>query len=336
VPNKKSERGEHKQFPFAGEGVDVAQATDGVVDRPKSGFVAIIGPTNAGKSTLINTIMGRKVSIVSHKVQTTRTRIRAVKMIEGSQLIFVDTPGIFKPTRNLDRAMVKAANEAAADANAILLMIDAKHGITETTKQITASICCHPGSDRAGAPSIPVYAVINKVDAVDKASLLPLAAELNEMGIFKEIFMISALKNNGVDRILETLANDMPECPYLFDQKDLVDVPDTLWLSEMTREKIYKFIHQELPYQIHVSTDKIDTDDEGVIEIMQTIYVKSQGHKKIIIGKGGEQLKQIGMLARHDIQDEWRVNARLKIFVRVEDWENNKEHYESQGLKYVK
>jgi len=295
--------------------------------QSKSGFVAIIGPTNAGKSTLINAIMGRKVSIVSHKVQTTRTRIRAVKMIGDSQLIFVDTPGIFKPTRRLDQAMVKAATDATSDANAILLMIDAKLGITGTTRQI-ATMLAHN--------DVPIYAVINKVDTVPKENLLPLAQELSDMEIFKEIFMISALKNNGTDKILTRLAVDMPEGPYLFDPKDLVDVPDQLWLSEMTREKIYKFIHQELPYQIHVSTDKIETDDEGVIEIYQTIYVKSPGHKKIIIGKGGEQLKQIGMLARHDIQDEWGVNARLKIFVRVEDWENNREHYESQGLSYVK
>lgn len=292
----------------------------------RSGFVAIIGPTNAGKSTLINQIMGRKVSIVSHKVQTTRTRLRAVKMIDNVQLVFVDTPGIFKPSRRLDKAMVKAAMDATSDANAILILIDAKHGITETTYGIIEKL------DKA----IPIYAVINKVDAVPKETLLPLAADLGAMNIFKEIFMISALKNKGIEPILKSLVADMPESPYLFDERDYVEVPDELWLSEMTREKIYKFVHQELPYNIHVSTDKVETDAEGVLEIYQTIYVKTQGHKKIVIGRGGEQLKQIGMLTRHDIQDEWGVNARLKLFVRVEDWENNKEHYESQGLSYAK
>ena len=292
----------------------------------RSGFVAIIGPTNAGKSTLINQIMGRKVSIVSHKVQTTRTRLRAVKMIDNVQLVFVDTPGIFKPSRRLDKAMVKAAMDATSDANAILILIDAKHGITETTYGIIEKL------DKA----IPIYAVINKVDAVPKETLLPLAADLGAMNIFKEIFMISALKNKGIEPILKSLVADMPESPYLFDERDYVEVPDELWLSEMTREKIYKFVHQELPYNIHVSTDKVETDVEGVLEIYQTIYVKTQGHKKIVIGRGGEQLKQIGMLTRHDIQDEWGVNARLKLFVRVEDWENNKEHYESQGLSYAK
>jgi GTP-binding protein Era len=162
-----------------------------------------------------------------------------------------------------------------------------------------------------------------------------MAKELSEMAPFKEIFMVSAEKNSGVDAMLESLAAVMPANPYLFDPNDAVDVPDKLWLSEITREKIYRFIHKELPYHIHVATDKIETDAEGVIEISQTIHVKSDGHKKIVIGKGGEQLKKIGTLARHEIQDEWGVNARLKLFVRVEDWENNREHYESQGLDYV-
>lgn len=294
----------------------------------KSGFVSIIGPTNAGKSTLLNAIMGRKVSIVSHKVQTTRTRLRAVKMLDDSQLVFVDTPGIFKPARKLDRAMVKSATDSLSDADAILVMIDAKHGITETIKKITDHVAtlsrCH------------TFAVINKVDTINKNDLLPLAQSLSDMGIFKEIFMISALKGQGIESLLKSLADVMPVGPYMFDAKDLIDVPDELWLAEITREKVYRFLHQELPYHIHVSTDKIETDVEGVIEIAQTIYVKSAGHKKIIIGKNGEQLKKIGTLARHEIQDEWAVNARLKLFVRVEDWENNAEHYTAQGLTYVK
>jgi GTPase len=290
----------------------------------KSGFIAIIGPTNAGKSTLMNAIMGRKVSIVSHKVQTTRTQLRAVKMVGDIQLIFVDTPGIFKPSRKLDRAMVKAAKDSISDADAVMLMIDATHGITETVREI-ASI-------KSGKPT---FAVINKVDLVKKENLLPMAQELSDLGI-NEVFMISALKAQGIENLLKTLADIMPESPYLFDPKDLIDIPDNLWLAEITREKIYKFIHQELPYHIYVSTDNVVTADDGILEIDQTIYVKSDGHKKIIIGKNGQQLKQIGMLARQEIQDEWGVNARLKIFVRVEDWENNAEYYTNQGLEYVK
>ena len=298
-------------------------------NKTKSGFVAIIGPTNAGKSTFLNTIMGRKVSIVSHKVQTTRTQLRAVKMIGDSQIIFVDTPGVFRPARKLDRAMIKAATDSISDADAVLVMIDGKHGITESIREIAKLI-------KKAKEKSAIFAVINKVDAIKKETLLPLAQELNNMDIFKEIFMISALKNKGIEPMLRILADQMPESPYLFEPKDLVDVPDEIWLAEITREKIYKFIHKELPYYIHVSTDSIETDEEGVFEINQTIYVKTDGHKKIIIGKNGQQLKQIGTLARHEIQDEWEIKARLNLFVRVEDWENKPEHYMKQGLNYVK
>ncbi|HOY47720.1 MAG TPA: GTPase Era [Alphaproteobacteria bacterium] len=292
-----------------------------------SGFIAIIGPTNAGKSTLLNQIMGRKVSIVSHKVQTTRTRLRAVKMVGDKQLIFVDTPGVFKPARRLDRAMVGAAMDAISDADAVLLLVDATKGVTETIRELGKKIKDHKN----------VFAVLNKVDAIRKQDLLPIVAELSELAEFKEIFMVSALKNDGVDGMLGSLADVMPEGPYLFDTVDAPDVPDNLYLAELTREKIYKYIHQELPYHIHVVTEKVDIDPEEVLEIYQKIVVKSDGHKKIIVGKGGEQLKRIGTDARHDIQDQWGVNARLHLFVRVEpDWEEKAENYEDQGLEFNK
>lgn len=292
-----------------------------------SGFIAIIGPTNAGKSTLLNQIMGRKVSIVSHKVQTTRTRLRAVKMVGDKQLIFVDTPGVFKPARRLDRAMVGAAMDAISDADAVLLLVDVTKGVTETIRELGKKIKDHKN----------VFAVLNKVDAIRKQDLLPIVAELSELAEFKEIFMVSALKNDGVDGMLGSLADVMPEGPYLFDTVDAPDVPDNLYLAELTREKIYKYIHQELPYHIHVVTEKVDIDPEEVLEIYQKIVVKSDGHKKIIVGKGGEQLKRIGTDARHDIQDQWGVNARLHLFVRVEpDWEEKAENYEDQGLEFKK
>lgn len=294
------------------------------VMKTHSGFIAIIGPTNAGKSTLINQIMGRKVSAVSHKVQTTRSRLRAVKMVGDIQLIFVDTPGVFKPSRRLDRAMVGAAMDALGDSDAVLLMIDAKHGITQTTKDIVAKI-----------KNIPLFAFINKSDAVKKDTLLPMIASLSEMAQFREIFIGSALKNEGTEPMLKSLAAVMPESPYLFEARDQTDVPDTLWLAEITREKVYKFVHQELPYHIFVATEKVETADDGVLEIYQKIVVATEGHKKIVVGKGGAQLKQIGMAARHEIQDEWGVNARLHIFVRVEpNWENKRENYEEQGLEF--
>ena len=292
-----------------------------------SGFIAIIGPTNAGKSTLMNQIMGRKVSIVSHKVQTTRTNLRAVKMVGDKQLIFVDTPGVFKPKRRLDTAMVGAAMDAFADADAVLLVVDATHGITDTIRNLIQKIQNHKN----------LFVALNKVDAVKKDTLLPMTAELLNLANFKEIFMISALKDDGVNEMLKSLADVMPESPYLFDAADAVDVPDNLYLAELTREKIYKYIHQELPYHINVVTEKVDVDSEGVLDIYQKIVVQNDAHKKIVIGRGGEQLKKIGTDARHDIQNQWGVNARLHLFVRVEpNWEETAENYTDQGLEFKK
>ena len=292
-----------------------------------SGFVAIIGPTNAGKSTLLNQIMGRKVSIVSHKVQTTRTRLRAVKMVGDKQLVFVDTPGVFKPSRRLDRAMVAAAMDAVSDADAVLLLVDAQKGITETIRTLAEKIANRPN----------IFVALNKVDAIAKLDLLPMVAELNELAPWSEIFMISALKNDGIEKMLDALANVMPESPYLFDTVDAPDVPDELYLAELTREKIYKYIHEELPYHINVMTERVDVDADGVLDIYQKIAVRSEAHKKIVVGRGGAQLKQIGTAARHDIQDQWGVNARLHLFVRVEpDWEERAENYTDQGLEFKK
>lgn len=298
-----------------------------MTNKTYSGFIAIIGPTNAGKSTLLNQIMGRKVSIVSHKVQTTRTRLRAVKMVGDKQLIFVDTPGVFKPSRRLDRAMVAAAMDAAGDADAVLLLIDVTKGITETIHALVEKIKDRPN----------LFVALNKVDAIAKNNLLPMVAEISNMAPWREIFMISALKNDGVNQMLQSLADVMPESPYLFDTVDSPDVPDELYLSELTREKIYKYIHQELPYHINVVTERVDVDDEGVLDIYQKIAVRNDGHKKIVVGRGGAQLKKIGTAARHDIQDQWGVNARLHLFVRVEpDWEEKAENYTDQGLDFGK
>lgn len=296
-----------------------------IMTKTYSGFIAIIGPTNAGKSTLLNQIMERKVSIVSHKVQTTRTRLRAIKMVGNRQLVFVDTPGVFKPNRRLDRAMVGAAMSALDDADAVLLVIDAQKGLTQTVRDLIEKIKNHKN----------LFVALNKVDAIAKETLLPMVAELSTMAEFREIFMISALKNDGVKQMLESLSAVMPESPYLFEAADAVDVPDMLYLAELTREKIYKYIHQELPYHINVVTEKVETDDEGVLEIYQKIVVANNAHKKIVVGRGGEQLKRIGTAARHDIQNQWGVNARLHLFVRVEEnWEDVAENYIDQGLEF--
>ena len=293
-----------------------------------SGFIAIVGPTNAGKSTLLNQIMGRKVSIVSHKVQTTRTRLRAIKMVGDRQLIFVDTPGVFKPGRRLDRAMVGAAMDAISDGDAVLMIIDAQKGVTDTVRDLAARVKNHPN----------LFVALNKADAVEKTKLLPIAAEISQIATPREIFMISALKNDGVATMLDSLAAVMPQSPYLFDAHDASDVPDMLYLAELTREKIYKFVHQELPYHINVVTERVDTDDaDGVLDIYQKIVVQNDAHKKIVIGRGGANLQKIGTAARHDIQNQWGVNARLHLFVRVEaNWENMAENYTDQGLEFKK
>ena len=271
--------------------------------------------------------MGRKVSIVSHKVQTTRTRLRAVKMVGDKQLIFVDTPGVFKPSRRLDRAMVAAAMDAVSDADAVLLLIDAQKGITETIRALATKIADRPN----------IFVALNKVDTIPKLELLPMVAEISQMAPWGEIFMISALKNDGIAPMLDALASVMPESPYLFDTIDAPDVPDELYLSELTREKIYKYIHQELPYHINVVTERVDVAEDGVLDIYQKIAVRNDGHKKIVVGRGGEQLKRIGTAARLDIQDQWGVNARLHLFVRVEpDWEEKAENYIDQGLEFKK
>ena len=292
-----------------------------------SGFIAIVGPTNAGKSTLMNQIMGRKVSIVSHKVQTTRTALRAIKMVGDRQLIFVDTPGIFRPARRLDRAMVGVAMSATSDADAVLLVIDATKGITDTVRSLIDKIRDHKN----------LFVALNKVDAIQKQELLPITAEINELAHPRDIFMISALKNDGVDEMLRALADVMPAGPYLFEPHDATDVPDNLYLAELTREKIYKYIHQELPYHINVITERVDVDDAGVLDIYQKIAVRNDAHKKIVIGRGGTQLQKIGTDARHDIQNQWGVNARLHLFVRVEpNWEDTAENYTDQGLEFKK
>ncbi len=291
----------------------------------KSGLVAIIGPTNAGKSSFLNKIMGLKASIVSHKVQTTRTQIRAVKMVGDTQIVFIDTPGIFRPARRLDRAMVSSAYGSLSDADATLLIMDATKGITDTIKTIIEKIKTREN----------IYIVLNKVDLIKKEKLLPLTAELSSMANWNEIFMTSALKGTGIDEILTSLAKIMPESPYLFDPEDTVDINDKIYASEITREKIYKYIHQELPYHIYVATDKIERDKDDAILIHQTIYVGKENYKKILIGKGGENLQKIGTESRFDLQQQWGEGVRLNVFVKVDaKWEERSENYEDMGLEF--
>jgi GTP-binding protein Era len=223
--------------------------------------------------------------------------------------------------------MVAAAMDAVSDADAVLLLVDAQKGLTETIRALAEKIKDRPN----------IFVALNKVDAIPKLELLPMVAQLTEIAPWREIFMISALKNDGIEKMLASLADVMPQSPYLFDTVDAPDVPDELYLAELTREKIYKYIHQELPYHINVVTERVDVDADGVLDIYQKIAVQNEAHKKIVVGRGGEQLKRIGTAARHDIQDQWDVNARLHLFVRVEpDWEEKAENYIDQGLEFKK
>ena len=265
-----------------------------------------------------------------------KTKILSIAII-ATGTFALNSCGDFLETNSLSNAdadfvfsnmtTARAAMDALTDADAVLLIIDATKGLTDTVRGLIEKIHEHKN----------LFVALNKTDKVKKPELLPIAAELNELAPFCEIFMISAMKNDGVTEMLNSLASVMPESPYLFDARDATDVPDNLYLAELTREKIYRFIHQELPYHINVVTERVDVDDAGVLDIYQKIVVASDAHKKIVVGRGGAQLKQIGTAARHDIQNQWGVNARLHLFVRVEEnWEDMAENYTDQGLEFKK
>ena len=258
-------------------------------NTPRSGFVAIVGAPNVGKSTLLNRLVGAKVSIVSPKVQTTRTRVLGICLHGDAQVVFIDTPGIFRPKRRLDRAMVAAAWGGAADADRILLVIDAKRGLDADTADIVDRI-----RDQGGRAIL----ALNKVDLVRKEALLALTAKVSEAGIFDEIFMISATTGDGVDDLLDHLASTTPEGPWLFPEDQISDMPQRLLAAEITREKMYLNLHQELPYRATVETESWEDKPDGSVRIGQVIYVERDSHKSIVIGAGGAQLKAIGAAAR--------------------------------------
>jgi GTP-binding protein Era len=297
------------------------------------GFAAIIGAPNAGKSTLVNALVGSKVAIVSPKVQTTRMAVRGVAMQGETQIVFVDTPGIFKPRRRLDRAMVNAAWAGAGDADAIVLLVDAAemtgnpkghaandtHAIIETLKT---------GNSKAAL-------AINKIDGMKRTDLLPLVQQLNEEGMFEEIFLISALKGDGVADLAAWVAKRMPEGPWLYPADQAADIPSRLLASEITREKIYLRLHDELPYASTVESEKWTERDDGSVKIDQIIYVQREGQKAIVLGKGGATIKIIGELARKEMEDLFQRRVHLFLFVKVrEDWAEQRDHYKEMGLEF--
>jgi GTPase len=295
----------------------------------RCGFIAILGATNAGKSTLVNALVGVKVSIVSHKVQTTRVPVRGIALEGQSQLVFIDTPGIFNPTRRLDRAMVDAAWGGAEDADAIVLLIDASKGIDEDTAKII---------ERLKNARMPRIAVLNKVDRVEeKEKLLALTQHMSKLMAFDHVFMISALDGTGVADLKKHLAKTMPAGPWHYAAADVTDMPLRLLAAEITRERIYHWLHEELPYSTTVETTSWKTLKDGSARIEQTIFVERDGQKSIVLGKGGVTIKQISMEARRGIEEIADHKVHLFLFVKVRsNWGSDPERYREMGLQFPK
>ena len=302
--------------------------SDNATPETRCGFVALIGAPNAGKSTLINQIVQSKVSIVSHKVQTTRMPVRGIAMQGTSQLIFIDTPGIFAPRRRLDRAMVTSAWSGAHDADLTGLLIDARKGIDEEAKAIFGKL---------GELRGKVFLILNKVDLVDKPTLLALATALNERVKFVATFMVSALNGDGVADLREWLAREVPPGPWHYPEDQVSDAPLRQLAAEVTREKLYNRLHQELPYQTTVETESWKEMKDGSVRIEQIIFVERESQKKIVIGKGGQTLKAIGAEARKEIAEIAEQPVHLFLFVKVrEGWGDDPERYREMGLEFPK
>ncbi|GAA4220312.1 GTP-binding protein Era [Sagittula marina] len=294
----------------------------------RAGFIALIGEPNAGKSTLTNRMVGAKVSIVTHKVQTTRARIRGVAMQGESQLIFVDTPGMFQPRRRLDRAMVAAAWGGAADADIVVLLVEAHRGMTDGVRRILEGLQDIPKGRK-------IALAINKIDRVKAEDLLQLSKSLNEEFTFLNTFMISAEKGHGVDHLREWIAAELPEGPWLYPEDQIADLPMRMIAAEMTREKLTLRLHQELPYQLTVETESWQERDDGTARIDQVIYVARDGHKGIILGHKGETIKAISKASREELTEFLgrKVHLFLQIKVR-ENWLEEKERYSEMGLNF--
>ena len=294
--------------------------------QTRCGFVALIGAPNAGKSTLINALVGTKVSIVSRKVQTTRNLVRGIVLEAASQIIFVDTPGIFAPKRRLDRAMVTAAWGGAGDADAVALLIDARKGIDEENEAIL---------DKLAGMGRRKILVLNKIDTVETTALLALTADINAKLPFDETFMISALRGHGLPKLREKLAGFMPPGPWLYPEDQISDAPMRSFAAEITREKMFERLHDELPYQTTVETELWKDMPDGSARIEQTIYVTRDSHKKIVIGDGGKTIKSIGTAARREITEAAEKTVHLFLFVKVrEKWGDDPERYREMGLDF--
>ncbi|MEX6505781.1 GTPase Era [Jiella sp. M17.18] len=303
-----------------------AGAGEGSSAPTRSGFVALIGAPNAGKSTLVNQLVGTKVSIVTHKVQTTRALVRGIAIHERTQIVFVDTPGVFAPKSRLDRAMVKTAWSGAKDADIVLAIVDAERGLNDEVDVILKRLSERPGRK---------VLLLNKVDRIKRDKLLGLTKEITERAEFDKVFMISALNGSGCADLMAWLAAELPEGPWYYPEDQISDLPLRQLAAEITREKLFLRLHQELPYASHVETELWETRPDGSARVEQTIYVERDSQKKIVIGHRGETIKAIGQAARKEIIEAAEQTVHLFLFVKVrENWSDDPERYREMGLEF--
>lgn len=292
----------------------------------RCGFVALIGAPNAGKSTITNNFVGSKVSIVSPKVQTTRTLVKGIGVYENTQIVFIDTPGIFKPKRRLDRAMVSSAWNGVSDADIVVLVVDAKRGFDDETQSIIAKL---------NKSKIEAILVLNKVDLIQKEKLLGLCLAINEAGNFKETFMVSAQTGQNIDDFYKYLANNLPLSVWYYPEDQISDMPLKLLTAEIVREKLFMFLHQELPYALTVEPELWERRDDDSIRAEMTIYVERDSQKVIVLGKGGAMIKRIGQSARKELEDLLEERIHLFLFVKVrENWQDDAGRYSEWGLNF--
>ncbi|MEX2649033.1 MAG: GTPase Era [Alphaproteobacteria bacterium] len=295
-------------------------------DKPRCGFVAIVGAPNAGKSTLLNALVGAKVSIVTHKVQTTRMRVTGIRVVGAAQIVFVDTPGILAPRQRLERAMVQAAWAGARDADVVVLAIDAVRGLTDEVRSIVEGL---------NAARRTAVVALNKVDLVRRDTLLPLAAAIDATKIARRVFMVSALTGDGVGDLLGFLAGEVPEGPWLYPEDQLSGLPLRLLAAEITREKLFLRLHEELPYSLTVETESWTEHKDGGVRIDQIVYVARENHRPIVLGAGGRTIKAVGSAARAELEAFLGRRVHLFLHVKVQPgWTDDPERYRDLGLEF--
>jgi GTP-binding protein Era len=306
----------------------MVKASAGEGGTRRCGFVALVGAPNAGKSTLLNALVGSKVSIVTPKVQTTRNVVRGIAIAGETQAVFIDTPGIFDPKRRLDRAMVSSALASAAGADIVALLVDAKKGLDDETRAIVAKLAKIP---------LPKILILNKIDLVPRERLLGLAKEANELLTFERTFMVAAKSGDGVGAVLDFFTAHLPVGPWHYPADEITDLPQRLMAAEITREKLYLRLHEELPYQSTVETDSWKELRNRSVRIEQTIYVERESQRKIVLGEGGRMIKSISMDARKEIEGAVEQKVHLFLHVKVrEDWGDDPERYRAAGLEFPK